>query len=60
MASRYPLFDRSTLSIQPLGQRRHDLSADKVLALAATEVSHPELTEVARRIVQARRQEAPK
>lgn len=58
MVSRYPLFDRSALSIKPLGQRRHDLSADKILALTPVEVSHPKLAGVARRIGEARGQNA--
>ncbi|MEN6336651.1 MAG: hypothetical protein ABFE01_20550 [Phycisphaerales bacterium] len=58
MASRFPLFDRSLLSIKPLGERRHDLSADNILALAAVDVSHPELTDVARRIRRARERNA--
>ena len=58
MVSRYPLFDRSALHVKPLGQRRHDLSADKILALTPVEVSRPELAGVARRIGEARRQNA--
>lgn len=58
MAGRYPLFDRSALSVKPLGQRRHDFAAREVLALAATQMSHPELAEVARRIRLARGQGA--
>ncbi|HNS20132.1 MAG TPA: hypothetical protein PKH24_06510 [Sedimentisphaerales bacterium] len=58
MAGRYPLFDRSQLALQPLGQRRHDLGADQVLPLAAKPVSSPELAAVARQILDARRQGA--
>jgi len=56
MGSSYTLFDRSELSVLPLGQRRHDLSAREILPLAAVEVSSPELTEVGRRIRLARDQ----
>jgi len=58
MASRFPLFDRSLLSIRPLGQRRHDYEVAKVLALAPVEVSHPELKDVACRIREARAKNA--
>jgi hypothetical protein len=58
MASRFPLFDRSALSIRPLGQRRHDYEVRQVLALKAVQVSHPELAEVAHRIREARQRNA--
>lgn len=58
MASRFPLFDRSSLSIRPLAQRRHDYDIAQVLALAPVEVSHPELKEVARRMREAREKNA--
>ena len=35
MPSRYPLFDRSRLHIQPLAQRQHDLTLDRWLTLDA-------------------------
>jgi predicted TIM-barrel fold metal-dependent hydrolase len=58
MASRFPLFDRSALSIKPLQQRRHDLTVDRVLALVPVEVSYRELAEVALRIREAREKKA--
>ncbi|HSW01227.1 MAG TPA: hypothetical protein VLI39_13715 [Sedimentisphaerales bacterium] len=58
MASRFPLFDRSALSIKPLHRRRHDLTVDGVLALVPVEVSHRELAEVALRIKEAREKKA--
>jgi len=58
MGSSYTLFDRSELSVLPLGQRRHDLSAHAILPLAAVEIASPELAEVGRRIRRARQQGA--
>lgn len=58
MAGRYPLFDRSTLSVKPLRQRQHDFSAHKILPLALAEVVHPELATVAQQVLRARRQGA--
>lgn len=58
MASRFPLFDRSQLSIRPLGQRQHDYEIAKVLALRPVEVSCSELKEVAQRIREAREKNA--
>ncbi len=56
MKSKYETFDRSRLLIKPLGERTHDMHLDYVLGLdeAAPSFSHPQLPEVARRIVQAR------
>ncbi len=58
MASRYPLFDRSQLVLEPLGQRRHDLTVGQILPLAATGMPSPELAAVARQILHARQQGA--
>jgi len=58
MGGSYPLFDRSALSVRPLGQRQHDFAAHKILPLAPAEVTHPELENVARQILRARRQGA--
>jgi len=58
MASRFPLFDRSQLSIRPLGQRRHDYEVARVLALTPVEVSYPELKDVACRMREARQKNA--
>ena len=57
MASKYPLFDRSRLVVKPLAERVNDLQLDHWLALddAPLEYSHPQLGEVAARIVAARR-----
>ena len=55
--SKYELFDRSRLIVKPLAERSHDLQVDRWLALddPAPEYSHPQLSEVARRIVAAGR-----
>jgi hypothetical protein len=60
MASKYELFDRSRLLIKPLSERTHDMQLDYVLGLdeAAPGFSHPQLPEVARRMVAAKRQGA--
>jgi hypothetical protein len=52
----YPTFDRSRLRIQPLAQRRHDLSLATVLPLDASlaPFSHPALPVLGRRLVEAR------
>ncbi len=56
MASKYEIFDRSRLLIQPLSRRVHDLSLDHWLALDAPApvFEHPDLPELARRIGAAR------
>ncbi|HEX8710264.1 MAG TPA: hypothetical protein VF730_00235, partial [Terracidiphilus sp.] len=56
MESKYKLFDRSKLLIKPLSERRHDMQLDYVLGLVgpAPEFSHPQLGEVARRIIAAK------
>src|SRR5436190_1331324 len=53
--SRYELFDRGQLLVKPLAERIHDLRIERWLALddAVPEYSHPQLSEVARRIVAA-------
>jgi hypothetical protein len=57
MTSKYKLFDRSRLLLKPLSSRTHDMHLDYVLGLEdpAPEYAHPQLPEVARRIVTARR-----
>ena len=57
MESKYPLFDRARLVVKPLAERVNDLSLDHWLALeqAPLEYSHPQLGEVAARIVAAHR-----
>ncbi len=56
MSSRYPIFDRSRLRIQPLGERHHDMDLGTLLDLGAAEpaFSHPQLGTVAARLVEAR------
>jgi hypothetical protein len=56
MKSKYELFDRSKLLIKPLSERRHDMQLDYVLGLddPAPEYSHPQLPEVARRVITAK------
>jgi len=58
MGSRYPLFDRSKLLLEPLANRRHDLTLDTILPPAATEVGHRELDHVAGAILRARHEGA--
>jgi hypothetical protein len=60
MASKYPVFDRSRLRLQPLAQREHDLQAAQWLPLEETgePYQHPQLGEVAARIIEARRRGA--
>jgi hypothetical protein len=57
MASKYEVFDRSRLKVKPLGERIHDLHLDRWLGLddPAPEFAHPDLTEVARRFIEAKR-----
>jgi hypothetical protein len=56
MASRYEIFDRSRLRIEPLANRIHDLSLDRWLQLddATPEFHHPDLAQVAARLSTAR------
>lgn len=60
MKSKYEIFDRSRLRIKPLAERVHDLHLDHWLRLddETPPWSHPQLPEVARRIVEARRRGA--
>ena len=60
MESKYELFDRSKLLIKPLSERAHDMQLDYVLGLddAAPEYSHPQLADVARRMIDAKRRGA--
>src|SRR5271165_1797894 len=57
MASKYPLFDRSRLRLRPLAERVHELHLDHWLALddAPLDYAHPQLTDVAARILAAHR-----
>src|ERR1700722_15162418 len=52
MKSKYACFDRSQLIVKPLAERSNDLEIGRWLALddAAPEYSHPQLSELARRI----------
>jgi hypothetical protein len=56
MKSKYECFDRSRLLIKALAERINDLEINRWLKLedAAPEYDHPQLSEVARRIVAAR------
>ncbi len=56
MKSKYELFDRSKLLIRPLSERRHDMQLDYVLGLdqPAPDFSHPQLPEIARRMLAAK------
>jgi len=55
MASKYEVFDRSRLLIKPLAERVNDLQLSHWLALGAPAppYAHPQLSDVARRIVGA-------
>jgi hypothetical protein len=52
MNSRYPIFDRSRLRLEPLAERKHDFELGGVLGLEeeAPPFEHPDLAEVAQRI----------
>jgi hypothetical protein len=56
MNSRYAMFDRSRLKLQPLSQRQHDLSLEHWLRLedAAPQYEHPDLAAVAGQLITAR------
>ena len=56
MASKYAVFDRARLIVKPLAERMHDLHLDHWLALDATAppYSHPQLSDVARRLITAK------
>lgn len=56
MTSKYRTFDRSRLRIRPLAERTHDLELSRWLSLEdeTPPFSHPQLPEVARRVVAAR------
>ena len=56
MSSKYELFDRSRLAVKPLAERTHDLHLDDWLPLdgEAPPFSHPDLADLARRMVTAR------
>jgi hypothetical protein len=60
MESKYPVFDRSRLLVKPLAERVHDLAVDHWLALEEAPVlfAHPQLAEVAARVVAARQRGA--
>src|SRR6266404_7588574 len=55
--SKYELFDRGRLFVKPLAERSHDLPLTRWLALndPTPEYSHPQLSDVARRMVAAGR-----
>jgi hypothetical protein len=60
MPSKYEVFDRSRLVIKPLSERIHDMTLDYVLGLKdpAPEYSHPQLPEVAQRVLAAKKRGA--
>src|SRR5262245_979644 len=52
----FPAFDRSRLRVRPLAERSHDLSLSHLLPLdAPAEFSHPAITELGKRLAQAKR-----
>jgi len=56
MPSRYPLFDRSRLRIQPLHDRVHDLPLSRWIGLddAVPDFAHPDLSVIAGKLAEAR------
>ena len=54
--SRYPIFDRSRLSLRPLAERVHDLQLSHWLSLEGKtpEFAHPDLSGVAARLAASR------
>ena len=54
MASRYPIFDRSTLTLAPLAGRRHDLDLAVLLPLAPVTIRFAELDAFAGHVASAR------
>jgi hypothetical protein len=56
VSSRYPIFDRTRLTIRPLSERVHDLQLGHWLSLDAPtpEFNHPDLPAVAERLAAAR------
>ncbi len=57
MTSKYTAFDRRRLLLRPLSERTHDLSIEHWLQLKdqAPPFEHPDLTAVAKRVLEARR-----
>jgi len=57
MRSKYEVFDRSRLLIKALSERTHDMKLDYILGLndPAPEFSHPQLPEVAWRVLAAKK-----
>jgi hypothetical protein len=60
MKSKYETFDRSRLLTKPLGERVHDMRLEYLVPLEgpAPDFSHPQLSEVARRIAAAQEKRA--
>jgi len=60
MESKYEVFDRSRLVVKPLSKRVHDMTLDDVLNLndSVPAYSHPQLPEVARRVLAAKQRGA--
>jgi len=54
MPSRYPIFDRNTLTLASLGQRRHDLDLGALFPLAPATTHFPELEIFAEHVAGAR------
>src|SRR5262245_37410260 len=48
----FPIFDRSRLRVQPLGQRQHDLTLKHLLPMDAPkpDFSHPTIPQLAKRL----------
>jgi hypothetical protein len=58
MGSRFPLFDRSGLTLRPLAERQHGLTIDVIRPPVPMEIRHPELDATAQAIVEARQRGA--
>lgn len=53
MASRYKIFDRSQLKLQPLSARTHELNLSCLLPLKPADIRFPEFESVAKKIIRA-------
>jgi len=60
MTSKYRIFDRTRLLVKPLAERVHDMKLDYLLPLdgPAPDFAHPQLAQVARRMVAAKQKGA--
>jgi len=59
LATNYPTFDRQELELLPLSERQSDLDLSVILPLEGTSYKNESLSDVARRIVKAKRHGSP-